>query len=384
MNITNIQVPNVASTFINSQETQEQEGFSSILHEILSSVGEETEELSGLDIEKLELVDDETDSIGEDVLPLFFNMGIFESDINNSTNNTVLVDEGVSNNNNVFQPHNFEIQDKVDLITTAIATPSTESNVMPNDNKVALQEGFVPVKGDNPSNIELKDNKLKSHQVLIPENRIMEYGEDTLILEEKPNVLKTDIEESLIPTKDKGTTTQDNKWINNPIREFGKTSLNPKINTEGLELFTDNIQAVNDSIIELVETSTVDGSSVMKVKLNPEELGTVNITLKMEEGKLVAKILVDSNHVKQLFAGKINELTEGLIKQNINIEKIQIDLNTNLDHNLNSNSNPSKNFNQNTKKHYDPDQTIRFAKKPINDVMTRSSDIALGKISILA
>lgn len=389
MNIASIQVPNVASKLINSKEVPQEEGFSIVLSEILTVENESKEESSDIGNEQPKLIDDESDVVEENPLPIFLNISLYESvdptlslDKYNSMEDIVMADESISNNN-VFQPHTYVIQDQVDLFTTDIDAVSKDSNVMINDNKIVVQEGFVPTHVDNSPDTEPKDEKLLNEKISTTERIIMGQRENKPIIQEEPKVIKAKEEESLI-TKDKDRDVQENKWTNNPIRDFGKSSFNSKISIEDPVLFVDNIQAVNDSIIELVETNTIGDSSIMKVRLNPEELGTVNITLKMEEGKLVAKILVDSDYVKQLFAGKINELSEGLSRQNINIEKIQIDLNTNLDHNLNSNSNAGRDFNQNTKKHYNQDQTIKFAKKPIIEVMTRSADIGLGKISILA
>jgi hypothetical protein len=89
----------------------------------------------------------------------------------------------------------------------------------------------------------------------------------------------------------------------------------------------ENIQIVNDTIIELVETTTEGEASILKVKLYPEELGTVDIALKMEKGKLTASILVESDQIKSMLDKSINELKENLLKQNLQLEKIDIDLN---------------------------------------------------------
>lgn len=390
MNIASIQVPNVSSKFINSKEALQQEDFSIVLSEILTVENQKTEETSDLINEQPKLVDDETDAVEENLLPLFFNMGLYESkdktlsllDKNASMENIVLVDESISSNKSVFQPHTYVIKDQVDLFTTTMDTSSTESNSVVYDNMIVIQEPLMAIQEDNSLDIELKVDKLPSEKISTPEKVIMDQTKNKLFEEEDLKAIKVKEETSI--TKDKDTDVQENKWLSNPIREFGKTNFSSNISAEKPELFGENIQAVNDSIIELVETNTVGDSSIMKVRLNPKELGTVNITLKMEEGKLVAKILVDSSYVKELFAGKINELNEGLNKHNIFIEKIQIDLNTNLEHNLNSNSNPGKDFNQNNKKHYNRDKLTRFSEKPISEVMIGRVDVGLGAISILA
>ena len=63
----------------------------------------------------------------------------------------------------------------------------------------------------------------------------------------------------------------------------------------------------------------------------------------MEEGKLIANIMVDNEQIKGMFIKSINELSESLLKQNIQMERINIDLKPNT----NSNSmNQSFNNNQ--------------------------------------
>lgn len=103
--------------------------------------------------------------------------------------------------------------------------------------------------------------------------------------------------------------------------------------------FDENIQKVNDTIIELMDVKANGENSSMKVKLHPEELGFVDVTLKMEEGKLVARILVENEQVRELFNNHMNQLNDKLAKQDISIEKVQVDLNFNSNNQSNSSSN---------------------------------------------
>ncbi|MFZ7120934.1 MAG: flagellar hook-length control protein FliK [Eubacteriaceae bacterium] len=91
-------------------------------------------------------------------------------------------------------------------------------------------------------------------------------------------------------------------------------------------LAKENIDNVTNTIINNLETVSQGESTLMKVKLYPEELGAVDVMLKMEEGELIAKILVENNNVKQLFSDKINEINNNLKGQNINIISIDVDV----------------------------------------------------------
>lgn len=119
-----------------------------------------------------------------------------------------------------------------------------------------------------------------------------------------------------------------------------------EISTEGNQLrnidFDDNLQRVNDSIIELMDLKTDGADSSMRVKLNPEELGFVDLTLKMEEGKLVAKILVENDQVRELFNNHMNSLNDKLARQNISVERVEIDVNLNFNDQSNSSDNQKK------------------------------------------
>lgn len=88
----------------------------------------------------------------------------------------------------------------------------------------------------------------------------------------------------------------------------------------------ENVDNLTSTIIKNLETVSQGESTLMKVKLYPEELGTVDVMLKMEEGELIAKILVENNNVKQLFSDKINEINNNLKGQNINIVSIDVDV----------------------------------------------------------
>ena len=112
----------------------------------------------------------------------------------------------------------------------------------------------------------------------------------------------------------------------------------------------------------------------MKVKLYPEELGSVDITLTMDEGKLVAKILVDSDHVKQLFANSIEELNQNLLKQNIHIGDVQVDLN----------NSSSGNQQQKDGNYFAPRRNFNFDEKVISSKSSEDNVYETGAVSILA
>ena len=95
------------------------------------------------------------------------------------------------------------------------------------------------------------------------------------------------------------------------------------------DLSQDNLEIFQDSIVELMEIRSQGEDSTMNVKLIPKELGSIDISLRMEEGKLVAKIVVENEQARQMFSSNIKLLNQSLQRQDITIEKIQIDLDLN-------------------------------------------------------
>ena len=171
---------------------------------------------------------------------------------------------------------------------------------------------------------------------------------------------------------------------NSQVKDVTSSTAGFKVEAPKLEVANDNIQRVQDAIVQLMETTTDRDTSVVKVKLYPEELGTVDVTLKMTDGKLTAKILVDNDHVKGLFSSKVNELNESLVKQNIHIEKINIDIdssaNTNLDFNFNNNGG----FNHYKRNYSRKNYFNGFENNTIVSKIQDSGAKGLGEISILA
>lgn len=248
---------------------------------------------------------------------------------------------------------------------------------------VVLDDSFKIEDSSNKDSTNMEFANIRNLNEAIPTENKSE-----MTFEENP---EKELETSIKVEPEKEPDLVENKGINysenSTIKEFNKVNVEVKPEAQRQVLSNDNLQRVNDAIIQQIETTTKDGSSVMKVKLYPENLGTVDVTVSMEEGKLVAKIIVDNEHAKGLFAGKLSELSESLVKQNIQVEKINIDLN------LNSNSNPENkqgfdlnqqgNFNNNRGSKYR--NQVKMYNSKVENLATDSSNIGSnGAISILA
>ncbi len=110
--------------------------------------------------------------------------------------------------------------------------------------------------------------------------------------------------------------------------------------------FGENVQRVSDTLMDMIDLNVGDKGESMRVKLYPEELGHIDLILKMEDGKLVAKILVASEQVREMFNSQLNQLSQKLISQDINVERLDVDLNFNSynESGTNNQQSPRKNF----------------------------------------
>src|SRR5699024_5568928 len=61
--------------------------------------------------------------------------------------------------------------------------------------------------------------------------------------------------------------------------------------------------------------------------LYPEELGSIDISLKLDKGKLIADIIVASDKIKEMFLDNSSLLNRNLIEQNLPIKNINIRVN---------------------------------------------------------
>lgn len=89
-------------------------------------------------------------------------------------------------------------------------------------------------------------------------------------------------------------------------------------------------EPVFQSILSRVETLKEGEQTTMKVKLNPEEWGEVEIVLAFKEGKISGHILAEKAEVRHFFAEKLPELQESLKASQIPVTRL--DVGTSLDH----------------------------------------------------
>ncbi|WFA07896.1 flagellar hook-length control protein FliK [Tissierella sp. Yu-01] len=228
---------------------------------------------------------------------------------------------GALGESSMIVENEFSLLEEVGKTDFAI-NENNNSDEMPKQSLVSSEESAEDTLPNTVKPEHSYYNQIQNSAELDISNHIQDLGiEETSIetdivtevkTDEKTNVFKKDIDHNLMD--------------NVQVRSFNNIA-DETVEIKEVTLSDDNIQRVNDSILQLVESTKEGDTNILKVKLYPEDLGTVDVTVKMEEGKLTAKILVDNEQVKGMFTRSITELNESLLKQNIQVEKINVDLN---------------------------------------------------------
>lgn len=407
MKIDNMQVPKGYTKTKASNTTEQKEDFSKLLLGEINNTKENNvkevkniEKVVDSEMEETE-VDDAMESIN--TLLMFINMPLPED---NTGDIAVLGGEQLVEINNVSSiPLNLVDVDNLNVPVDLIDSVVSESFVLENvivseilvENKMIENEETINsgdelvqepaildknmvgrveniAKPEHIVKLEINDKNLPIVQEFNSSNEVKAISPEELSKIEDFD-LNNFLDEEVLDIK-KEEPIEINKWLNNNLQGTQKVNVANEIDQQPKVLSKDNMQNINDSIIQLMETTTEGNTNVMKVQLYPEELGAVNITLKMEDGKLIAKILVDDDYIKQLFTGKIEQLNNSLIKQNINMEEIFVE--------LNSNSNPNSESGQNNSNFSNQNNAFELIEDSMEETRIEEIKLNQGELSILA
>lgn len=89
---------------------------------------------------------------------------------------------------------------------------------------------------------------------------------------------------------------------------------------------SENMDLATKEILHQMETLTDGNKTMVNVKLNPVELGEMEISLSMEEGKLTGKIVVGNKEIQQIFTDKLHELNQTLKENRIDVASFEVKL----------------------------------------------------------
>ena len=215
--------------------------------------------------------------------------------------------------------------------TTSIK-PEIVSNV---GELVKATEG--PVKGSNLENLDTKVSELEETltrgdmaTILGKADNLTSEGQalDSDKLLEKPGELGGAEEEIEEVVARKTTETPKNIETNFMLNRIQNSFFN--LQEVESSMSPQNLQNIQDTMIQFMKVSKEGDASVMKVRLYPEELGSIDISLKFQNGKLMADIVVQSESIKEMFLNGSSLLNKNLLEQNIPIKNINVTVNENL------------------------------------------------------
>ena len=87
-----------------------------------------------------------------------------------------------------------------------------------------------------------------------------------------------------------------------------------------------NLETFEREMIKSFETIEEGETTLLKIKLEPESLGKVDIQLRMEDGKLKGSIIVENDRIRELFGDRLTELGARLSQQNIPVDELKVEV----------------------------------------------------------
>lgn len=89
-----------------------------------------------------------------------------------------------------------------------------------------------------------------------------------------------------------------------------------------------------DNIVQSAQTLLRDGGGEMKIILNPEGLGTVDLKVGVQGSEVSIEIIAQDNNVKKMFEDGISDIRSALELQNLKIDSFKVDLSQRAEQNL--------------------------------------------------
>jgi flagellar hook-length control protein FliK len=121
----------------------------------------------------------------------------------------------------------------------------------------------------------------------------------------KKIVLTDDTSSEKNGAKDKNTGKESFSYNGGKFELSSKSGLDRVLHNGKMPDFKENLQ----EIIDKAKVTVRDGrNGTFTVRLNPQELGNVNVNLVMENGVITGKFLVDNEDVKSLLLSNLNDL----------------------------------------------------------------------------
>lgn len=154
------------------------------------------------------------------------------------------------------------------------------------------------------------------------EKRIIKQGKGQVVKEEA--IAEKKILEKEVDTKSSKSFLMEEKEM--PGRVDSAFPFLQK--SEGIDVSTisENIQNIVEKIVNKIEFQKEGDLSSIQIQLKPEELGKMEIQLRIKDGEIEGKIFVESISAKNAIESQLQDLKERLKTRNIFLKDLNIDL----------------------------------------------------------
>jgi flagellar hook-length control protein FliK len=104
-----------------------------------------------------------------------------------------------------------------------------------------------------------------------------------------------------------------------------------------------------------ISRSILRGDQIVRLQLNPPELGTIKIKLDIKDNTLRLAMIAEHHSVKELLLNNIHQLKEALLHQGVKLDKVDVQIDYNFGQSLNG-SKEGTNGRSNTNRDFDEKQ----------------------------
>ena len=215
-----------------------------------------------------------------------------------------------------------------DVKGTQEASSSDSSVKVSLDQTSSLREEFSPVKRQR--GVKDQETKEVNFQNVINGTSPIQEGPEKKVLSQK----------TVFDRLSSGLEDIDLKEMEKPEnRDFGPRDQLPPMEVQVRHTFGDknfpksdqaplafekNLEKATEEIMTRVTTLKEGRETTMTLKLYPEDLGEMEISLNLREGKVSGKILIDHKEIRELFMKNMEDLTHTLKENKVQVLKFEV------------------------------------------------------------
>ncbi|MCQ2522270.1 MAG: flagellar hook-length control protein FliK [Lachnospiraceae bacterium] len=222
-----------------------------------------------------------------------------------------------------------DFQDIVDTVAKELDLPVEEVKAALVSGKEKPMEDFVNVGETVPENVTSQNVPVKEARQL-EDNKAaaVEESEITSTTENPSSVTQVPVKTEDAPKKE--DREFDHKQQSQEGMQFTQqTEVSADYKSEAVEtpvssMLSENAREIFEQVRDQIRANTNDGLTELQMKLNPENLGNVHLTLTAREGAVTAHFGTENDAVRQALEMQIAQLKENLEHQGVKVEAVEV------------------------------------------------------------